>query len=120
MGWGIRRAAGVAGVIVMTLSLVAAVPATAVIPSGGMSAPALTAAFTDYGNTSGKWNGGDSTASVLLPDGRVAWLFSDTFLGPVNADGTRPRTSPMVHNSLVVQDGTALVDTRTGGSPTFP
>lgn len=115
-----RRAVAAVGAMLVMVPFVVAVPLAAAIPSGGMTAASLNAAFTGYGNTSGKWNGADSTASVPLPDGRVAWLFSDTFLGPVNADGTRPRTSPMVHNSLVVQDGTALVDTRTGGTSTFP
>jgi fibronectin type 3 domain-containing protein len=113
------------GVIVGLLAslLTLASPAAVVyagIPVGGMSATQLNDAFGVYGDTSGRWNGGDSTASVPLPDGRVAWLFSDTFLGPINADGTRPTTSPMVHNSIVLQDGAQLVDTRTGESPTFP
>jgi hypothetical protein len=71
----------------------------------------LTAMFNDYGNTSGRWSGGDSTVSVALPDGRTAWIFSDTMLGTVNADFTRPRTSPMINNSLVVQTGDALTAT---------
>jgi hypothetical protein len=93
---------------------------SASLPAGGMSAAQLSDAFRTYGDTSGKWNGGDSTASVLLPDGRAAWLFSDTFLGPINPDGTRPRSAPMIHNSLVLQDGAQLVDTRTGGSASLP
>jgi fibronectin type 3 domain-containing protein len=94
--------------------------AYASLPAGGMSATQLNTAFGSYGDTSGEWNGGDSTASVPLPDGRAAWLFSDTFLGPINADGSRPTSDPMIHNSLVVQDGTQLVDTLTGGTSTIP
>jgi fibronectin type 3 domain-containing protein len=90
------------------------------LPAGGMSAAELNDTFRTYGDTSGKWNGGDSTTSVALPDGRLAWLFSDTFLGPINADGTRPRSAPMIHNALVVQDGAQLIDTRTGGSAASP
>ncbi|WP_063842863.1 DUF5005 domain-containing protein, partial [Sphaerimonospora mesophila] len=86
----------------------------------GMSAEVLGTLFNQYGDTSGRWNGGDSTASVPLPDGRVAWLFSDTYIGPINADGSRPKTNTMVHNSLVVQDGAQLVETRVGGTEAAP
>ncbi|MER5888595.1 hypothetical protein ABT160_32625 [Streptomyces sp. NPDC001941] len=84
------------------------------------SAQALNTMFATYGDTSGRWNGGDSTVSVPLPDGRVAWLFSDTFLGPVNPDGSRPDDNKFVHNSLVVQSGDALTRTLTGGTPAAP
>ena len=33
---------------------------------------------------------------VPLPDGRVAWLYSDTFLGTVNPDHSRPAHTPLV------------------------
>ncbi|MFN2613853.1 MAG: DUF4185 domain-containing protein [Actinomycetota bacterium] len=56
-----------------------------------------------YGDTGGAWTGADGTYSVELPDGRIAWLFSDTFLGQVH-DGARPSDSPFVHNSIVLQD----------------
>jgi hypothetical protein len=56
---------------------------------------------------------------VPLPDGRSVWLFSDTFLGPINPDGTRPATQPLIHNSLVVQAGETLT-TLHGGSPSAP
>ncbi len=67
--------------------------------------PGLTAAFANYANTGGAWTGGDSTYSVKLPGGRVLWLFSDTFLGEVNDDGTRPVGSPIVNNTFVEQWG---------------
>jgi hypothetical protein len=69
---------------------------------------ALNTLWNSYGDTGGQWSGGDSTVSVQLPDGRTAWFFSDTFLGTVNDDGTRPLDAPFVHNSLVVQDGDTL------------
>jgi len=59
------------------------------------------------------WTGGDGTLSVWLPDDRTLWLFGDTLLGRVAADGTRPLDTPFVHNSLVVQDGSRL-ETRVG------
>src|SRR5438128_2165493 len=69
--------------------------------------------FRGYGdsNTSlDDWTGADTTNSVLLPDGRVVWIFSDTFLGAVHADLTRSDPS-FIPNSSVVQSGGALVDT---------
>ncbi|WP_319526700.1 DUF5005 domain-containing protein [uncultured Desulfosarcina sp.] len=57
------------------------------------------------------WTGGDGTLSVCLKDGRTVWLFGDTFLGKVKSDGTRPKETPMIRNSLVVQTDRRL-DTR--------
>ena len=68
------------------------------VPETGM-----TDLFQRYWNSSGQWSGADSTYSVIMPDGSVAWLFSDTFFGPVNPDGSRPRETPFLHNSIVVQ-----------------
>lgn len=65
---------------------------------------ALTSRFTRYGDTSGQWSGADSTYSVPMPGGSIAWLFSDTFYGPVDARGGRASTTPFLHNSIVVQD----------------
>ncbi|WP_422754230.1 DUF5005 domain-containing protein [Micromonospora sp. WMMD708] len=89
-------------------------------PDGGTAAARLTAAFDDYGDASGRWNGADRTASVRLPDGRLLWLFSDTFLGPVHPGGSRPRTAPFVHNSAVVQEGDRLTATLHGGTADDP
>ncbi|WP_160097126.1 fibronectin type III domain-containing protein [Kibdelosporangium aridum] len=80
----------------------------------------LNTMWNNYGNAGGHWTGGDGTVSVRLPDGRTAWLFSDTFLGTVNADFTRPTSTPFVRNSMVVQQGNALTETRTGGTPAQP
>ncbi|WP_166345780.1 DUF4185 domain-containing protein [Phytoactinopolyspora limicola] len=69
--------------------------------------------FEQYGPG---WTGADSTYSVLLPDGRTAWLFSDTFLGAVNPDRSRPDDGVhLVNNSIVVQDGDELT-TLVGGT----
>lgn len=79
----------------------------------------LTDLFNAYSDSGVGWTGADSTYSVRLPDGRVVWIFSDTFLGPVNADGSRPSDTPFINNSFVVQDGTRLstVHGGTDGSP---
>jgi hypothetical protein len=54
------------------------------------------------------WTGGDSTYSTPLSGTRVMWLFSDTFIGPVSAQGKRkPATAQFVQgNTLVLQDNT--------------
>ncbi|MFD1321868.1 phospholipase A2 [Micromonospora sonneratiae] len=85
-----------------------------------MEPAALATMFGSYGDAGGHWTGGDGTASVPLPDGRVVWLFADTYLGSVNADGSRPASAPMVNNTIVVQDGTTLTTTLHGGTATTP
>lgn len=76
--------------------------------------------FLDYARTTPDgWTGGDSTYSVELPDGRILWLFSDTFLGPLNSDGTRPTSAPLVNSTIVVQNGQQLTTLR-GGPKTRP
>jgi hypothetical protein len=52
----------------------------------------------------GEWAGGDGTYSAPLPDGRVAWLFNDTFLGPVGEGGSII-PHPPVHNTIVTAHG---------------
>ena len=75
----------------------------------------LTGEFARYGDDTTRtddWTGGDGTHSVRLPDGRVLWLFSDTYLGqvhgPPNPVGEsyawRDTTAPLVRNSAVVMD----------------
>ncbi|GAA1690004.1 hypothetical protein GCM10009830_42020 [Glycomyces endophyticus] len=76
--------------------------------------------FLDYAATTPNgWTGGDSTYSVRLPDGDLLWLFSDTFLGPLNSDGTRPVTAPLVNSTFVRQDGSGL-STIQGGTAANP
>lgn len=98
-----------------------AAPPAAPAASRAMSAADLTAMWTRYADSPGRhWTGGDRTVSVGLPDGRLGWLFSDTFLGQVNADGSRPANSPFIHNSLVVQSRAGLTATLHGGSQESP
>lgn len=78
-----------------------------------------TEAFADYGNSGVGWTGGDSTYSLVLKDGRQAWFFSDTFLGPVDADLGRPLSTPFLNNSIVIDDDGEL-STVTGGTPGAP
>jgi hypothetical protein len=57
--------------------------------------------FTRYGNG---WTGGDATYSVKLPDGRMMWMFGDSFYGTVNNDRSRPGT-PFARNTIMIQNG---------------
>ncbi|MBQ1091281.1 DUF4185 domain-containing protein [Streptomyces sp. B93] len=92
-------------------------------------ADALTAEFARYGDDAARtddWTGGDGTHSVALPDGRVLWLFSDTYLGRVHAPpgpsgesaAWRDPTAPLVRNSAVVMEEGRL--RRTLPAPLFP
>jgi len=75
--------------------------------------------FGSYGDTADRWTGADSAYSVPLPDGRTAWIYSDTFLGEVDASHGRPLDSAFVHNSIVVDDAGGLT-TYTGGTAEAP
>ncbi|MFD7294043.1 DUF4185 domain-containing protein [Streptomyces sp. NPDC059897] len=90
----------------------------------------LTGSFARYGDDASRlddWTGGDGTHSVRLPDGRLLWLFSDTFLGAVNQPPNpagqphpwRSSDAPFVRNSAVVTDRSGALD-RTLTAPLFP
>lgn len=70
-------------------------------PSGirpGISWPSADAAV----RASTTWRGGDAAYSVPLADGRVLWLFGDSFVGV--GDGTMGRGGrAMVRNSVAIQ-----------------
>src|ERR1700751_5623604 len=56
--------------------------------------------FTRYGNG---WTGGDGAMSYHLPDGRVMWLWGDSFLDTVYLDRHRPVVG-FIHNQLTTMD----------------
>ncbi|MFC9977315.1 DUF5005 domain-containing protein [Spirillospora sp. NPDC127200] len=140
-----RSARTVRTVLVSTLLAagVAAVPAqagAAALVCGGRAAPtfgpaqqntALNAKFNNYGNGNARlddWTGADSTYSVRLPDGRVVFGFSDTFLGRVNAGSppSRPPVpieggdTPFLNNTFVVQSTAGALSTVRGGTAAAP
>lgn len=82
---------------------------------------ALTEHFDRYGDSGVGWTGADGAYSATLPVGTGIglWSYSDTFLGPVNQDGSRPRTTPFLNNSFVLRDGDQL-RTVHGGSTEQP
>ncbi|WP_156722364.1 DUF4185 domain-containing protein [Streptomyces apocyni] len=89
-----------------------------------------TGEFTRYGNDASRtddWTGGDGTHSVRLPDGRVLWLFSDTYLGQVNPPPNlagqphswRDVNTPLLRNSGVVMSAAGRLE-QTLPAPMFP
>ncbi|MFD5630855.1 hypothetical protein [Streptomyces sp. NPDC127072] len=90
----------------------------------------ITDEFARYGDDAARdddWTGGDGTHSVRLPDGRLLWLFSDTYLGrvyaPPNPVGEsyawRDVSTPLVRNSAVVMSESGRLE-RTLPAPVFP
>ncbi|WP_084958806.1 DUF5005 domain-containing protein [Thermoactinospora rubra] len=100
----------------------------ALAPSAATTNARLTALFTAQGNDNSRlddWTGADGTYSVRLPGGRELWIFSDTFLGQVNPDGSRPPvveeggTTVFLNNTFAVErDG--RLRTIYGGTPDKP
>ena len=83
----------------------AAPVAPSVCVSGHSDTQVLSRAFDRRGPG---WAGADLTASVPLGDGRVLWLFGDTFIGRVGSSGARSRSSRMVNNSAMLQTGSCF------------
>ncbi|MGW7478894.1 DUF4185 domain-containing protein [Nonomuraea muscovyensis] len=88
----------------------------------------LTSLFTAYGNDNSRvddWTGADGTYSLRLPNGRELWIFSDTFLGRVNPDGSRPPVvgeggdTVFLNNSFAVEQNGRL-STIHDGTPAAP
>ena len=88
-------------------SRVLAPRAVAATPAGRCGTEPTTGAAWErlFDSLRGSWAGGDGAASLRLPDGRMLWLFGDTFTGSVRSDGSRGSDSQIVHNSIVVTSG---------------
>ncbi|HEV3379505.1 MAG TPA: hypothetical protein VG142_00730 [Trebonia sp.] len=105
---------------------VASVAAPAVAPVVASVTPdvSLDQAWREYGDSGGQgsWAGADGTYSVPIPGGHDAWLFNDTFLGPVNADESLPSTAGAIHNSAVLSSprATQIGTFITGGTRQDP
>ncbi|MFE4468120.1 DUF4185 domain-containing protein [Leifsonia sp. NPDC056824] len=97
----------------------AAAPAQETITTSASVDTSLTNTFETYGDSGKGWTGADSAYSVKLPGGKVAWLYSDTFLGTVNADHSRSTSAPFIHNSIVVDDHGTMT-TYAGGTTAAP
>ncbi|MFF9216577.1 DUF4185 domain-containing protein [Streptomyces viridosporus] len=126
--------------LVLGAALLTALPEDGDHPRGGTACTprtvaswsadtALTSEFARYGDDATRtddWTGGDGTHSVRLPDGRLLWLFSDTYLGRVHrppnpvgeSSAWRDVTAPLVRNSAVLMRDGRLE--RTLPAPLFP
>lgn len=61
--------------------------------------------FTNYFRRNGPgWIASDATISIPLPDGKVLWLFGDTYLDDYHAADTSIPCLFHVRNSMMVQD----------------
>ena len=61
--------------------------------------------YTEYfRRNSGGWTAGDATISVPLPDGRVIWLFGDSYTANVNPVNNTLPCLFQVRNCFMVQD----------------
>ena len=59
-----------------------------------------------YFKTDLAWRGADGASSVVLGNGKILWLFSDSF---ISADSTRSRKgSKIIRNSIGIQEGSDL------------
>jgi len=83
------------------------------------SAAGYQSAFDSLRQTYTGWVTADNAVPVNLPDGRVVWMFGDTYTGRANADGTIPGSDGLIHNSFVVQSGPCFAPLM-GGSPATP
>jgi hypothetical protein len=64
------------------------------------------------------WIGGDSTYSTALPDGRVAFVFSDTLVGTAQGSGSANLTG-LVHNSELIGGTAGLSNNDVGAMTAF-
>jgi hypothetical protein len=84
------------------------------VPPKSRPAPDLEARFAFADG----WLGADGIYSVALPDGRTAWLFSDTWIGVV--EHGRRRAEGMINNSVGITRGAGAARffyRRAGGGP---
>jgi hypothetical protein len=98
------------------LASVVTVLATLTISAPAQAAPAPApnqrdvAAWNTFANAGGHFTQGDATYTTKLLDGRIVWLFADSFLGtttyhPTPAPGYWSRgSSPMLKNQVLVED----------------
>jgi hypothetical protein len=79
-------------------------------PSATMDTPLDDAISNETGPG---WIGGDATYSTQLPDGREAFVFSDTLIGTAQEDGQANLTG-LIHNSELIGGRTGLSSDDTG------
>lgn len=66
----------------------------------------VTDSDNDFFRSDKFWRGADGAVTIDLENGKILWLFSDTF---IDIDGTGKRTnSKMINNSVAIQDGNEI------------
>jgi len=80
---------------------------------------ALDDAWTSYGNSGQGWVAGDSVHAYRIGRGTTLWTFADTFLGPINPDGSQSPSKPLYHSVFVVQKDNRFT-TVVGGTKAHP
>ena len=78
--------------------------------------------FQAYGDSGrgNTWSAGDGTESVALPGGEELWFFADTRLGRITDGHWYPTSSPVIHNSIVIDRDGVLTKTLHKGSKKAP
>ncbi|QDU58937.1 DUF4185 domain-containing protein [Aeoliella mucimassa] len=69
---------------------------------------------------SGQLMNTDNNISVPLPDGRVVWLYNDTYTGHYNPYDNSGGTEGFVRNFLIIQDGDTLTPWTPGQTSLVP
>jgi hypothetical protein len=72
--------------------------------------------FTRGNTTTSQWTGADATYSIPLGDGKILWMFGDSFVGYVNPpDATHPyrwrNGAAMVPNTFMIQNTSVTPNT---------
>ena len=92
----------ITGIILINISCLISAQIQNSIPSNFKVSEINDSLFTNDNN----WRGADGAATVDLKNGKILWLFSDTF---IDTSGTRNRAkSLMINNSVAIQDGYSL------------
>jgi len=74
-------------------------------PATPSTPTAYQSAFDNLRRAGVEWAGADGVHPTALPDGRVVYLFGDTFSGQIQGNGSLAPGWRLPRNSLVVQDG---------------
>jgi len=68
-------------------------------------------------NESYGWLSGDNNNPVALPDGRVAWVYNDSFMGVNNPNSNVLGSSHIINNLVVTRSGDQLTSNYAGTAP---
>lgn len=65
--------------------------------------------FDKFNQVENGWCASDATISLPLPDGKILWLFGDSFIGEKTGTfSINPSRSRMINNSVVLEDASSL------------